>query len=88
MEVNLTPMGSHTSLRDMTITNQDSGPAAYKMSLNFDETAFITRNLLAGGTGYKSDWDGVGENSGVMDNLITQYNTDNPDNTDATEGNE
>lgn len=80
MEVNLTPMGSHTSLRDMTKggdANSDQGPAAYKMSLNFDETAFITRNLLAGGTGYKSDWDGVGEQSD-MDQLLTQFNTDNP----------
>ena len=71
MEVNLTPMGSHTSLRDMawggfpnaTGDGLDQGPAAYKMTLNFDETAFITRNLLAGGTGYKQDWDGVGEQS-------------------------
>ena len=69
MEVNLTPMGSHTSLRDMANFAEldsdglDQGPAAYKMTLNFDETAFITRNLLAGGTGYKQDWDGVGEQS-------------------------
>tara|TARA_B100000214_G_scaffold317220_1_gene251023 strand:- start:45 stop:527 length:483 start_codon:yes stop_codon:yes gene_type:complete len=85
MEVNLTPMGSHTSLRDMTKNgdaNSDQGPAAYKMTLNFDETAFITRNLLAGGTGYKSDWDGVGEEYKDLDQLMTQYNTDNPQPTD------
>ena len=85
MEVNLTPMGSHTSLRDMTKggdANSDQGPAAYKMSLNFDETAFITRNLLAGGTGYKSDWDGVGEEYKDLDGLYSTYNTDNPKPTD------
>ena len=85
MEVNLTPMGSHTSLRDMTKggdANSDQGPAAYKMSLNFDETAFITRNLLAGGTGYKSDWDGVGEEYKDLDLLYSTYNTDNPQPTD------
>ena len=66
MDVNLTPMGSHTSLRDMQwngpyAMNSDLGPAAYKLTLTFDETALITRNMLAGGTGYKSNWDGVGE---------------------------
>ena len=45
-------------------------------------TAFITRNLLAGGTGYKSDWDGVGEEYKDLDGLYSTYNTDNPKPTD------
>lgn len=72
MDVNLTPMGSHTSLRDMRSSfvqapNSDLGPAAYKLTLTFDETALITRNMLFGGTGYKADWDGVGEKAEGMD---------------------
>tara|TARA_B100001989_G_scaffold253042_1_gene237670 strand:- start:3213 stop:4352 length:1140 start_codon:yes stop_codon:yes gene_type:complete len=96
MEVNLTPMGSHTSLRDMawggfpmaTGDGLDQGPAAYKMTLNFDETAFITRNLLAGGTGYKQDWDGVGDQSdeaSLMDKFIDDQNRINAAN-DTTQG--
>ena len=42
---------------------KDHGPAAYKLNLSFEETAFITRNLLAGGTGYKENWDGKGEDT-------------------------
>ena len=93
MEVNLTPMGSHTSLRDMTKNgdaNSDQGPAAYKMTLNFDETAFITRNLLAGGTGYKQDWDGVGEQSdeaSLMDQFIDDQNRINLANETVQGGN-
>tara|TARA_A100001035_G_C27777370_1_gene499757 strand:+ start:698 stop:1837 length:1140 start_codon:yes stop_codon:yes gene_type:complete len=98
MEVNLTPMGSHTSLRDMawagfpnaTGDGLDQGPAAYKMTLNFDETAFITRNLLAGGTGYKSDWDGVGEQSeeaSLMDKFIDDQNKINLANETVQGGN-
>ena len=67
MDVNLTPGGSHTSLRDMSASAKDQkvdhGPAAYKLNLSFEETAFITRNLLAGGTGYKENWDGKGEDT-------------------------
>ena len=98
MEVNLTPMGSHTSLRDMawggfpnaTGDGLDQGPAAYKMTLNFDETAFITRNLLAGGTGYKQDWDGVGEQSdeaSLMDQFIADQNRINDANATVQGGN-
>ena len=98
MEVNLTPMGSHTSLRDMawggfpmaTGDGLDQGPAAYKMTLNFDETAFITRNLLAGGTGYKQDWDGVGEQSdeaSLMDQFIADQNRINQANETVQGGN-
>ena len=98
MEVNLTPMGSHTSLRDMawggfpnaTGDGLDQGPAAYKMTLNFDETAFITRNLLAGGTGYKQDWDGVGEQSeeaSLMDQFIDDQNRINLANETVQGGN-
>ena len=98
MEVNLTPMGSHTSLRDMawggfpnaTGDGLDQGPAAYKMTLNFDETAFITRNLLAGGTGYKQDWDGVGEQSdeaSLMDQFIDDQNRINAANATTQGGN-
>ena len=68
MDVNLTPGGSHTSLRDMSSKADDQkidhGPAAYKLNLSFDETAFITRNLLAGGTGYDNKWDGTGSLTG------------------------
>ena len=82
MDVNLTPMGSHTSLRDMnyngpTALNADLGPAAYKLTLTFDETALITRNMLAGGTGYKSDWDGVGDEAG--DKVFNDFNFGLPD---------
>ena len=96
MEVNLTPMGSHTSLRDMANFAEldsdglDQGPAAYKMTLNFDETAFITRNLLAGGTGYKQDWDGVGEQSdeaSLMDKFIDNQNKINLANETVQGGN-
>ena len=96
MEVNLTPMGSHTSLRDMANFAEldsdglDQGPAAYKMTLNFDETAFITRNLLAGGTGYKQDWDGVGEQSeeaSLMNQFIADQNRINTANETVQGGN-
>ena len=91
-------MCSHTSLRDMawggfpnaTGDGLDQGPAAYKMTLNFDETAFITRNLLAGGTGYKQDWDGVGEQSeeaSLMDQFIDDQNRINLANETVQGGN-
>ena len=68
MDVNLTPGGSHTSLRDMSSKADDQkidhGPAAYKLNLSFDETAFITRNLLRGGSGYSDTWDGTGTKTG------------------------
>ena len=86
MDVNLTPMGSHTSLRDMTAMKryQDLGPAAYKLTLSFDETALITRNMLEGGTGYKSNWDGVGDPAEGMD----QFNFDLDTKEDGKEGTE
>ena len=87
MDVNLTPMGSHTSLRDMTAMKryQDLGPAAYKLTLSFDETALITRNMLEGGTGYKSDWDGVGEKAEGMDqfNFLEEKKEDGKEGTEA-----
>tara|TARA_A100000172_G_scaffold79618_2_gene67091 strand:- start:962 stop:2038 length:1077 start_codon:yes stop_codon:yes gene_type:complete len=54
MDVNLTPSGQNTSIKDTVGGNRDIdyGPASYKLSLKFDETAFLTRNLLKGGTGY------------------------------------
>ena len=87
MDVNLTPMGSHTSLRDMTAMKryQDLGPAAYKLTLSFDETALITRNMIEGGTGYKSDWDGVGEKAEGMDqfNFLEEKKEDGKEGTEA-----
>ena len=54
MDVNLTPSGQNTSIKDTVGGDRDIdyGPASYKLSLKFDETAFLTRNLLKGGTGY------------------------------------
>tara|TARA_A100001388_G_scaffold221789_1_gene172509 strand:+ start:235 stop:1230 length:996 start_codon:yes stop_codon:yes gene_type:complete len=47
MNVDLTPSGQNTSLRKPN-DPRDYGPASYRMSLTFDETAFVTRNLLTG----------------------------------------
>ena len=46
-DVDLTPSGQNTSLRSH-FEQQDFGPASYKMSLTFDETAFVTRNMVTG----------------------------------------
>ena len=54
MDVNLTPSGQNTSIKDTVGGDRDVdyGPASYKLSLKFDETAFLTRNLLRGGSSY------------------------------------
>jgi hypothetical protein len=44
MQVNLTPNGQNTSLR-ADLSGIDYGPAQYRMTLSFDETAFITRDV-------------------------------------------
>ena len=53
MNVDLTPSGQNTSLRQgfgasEDGTMQDFGPASYRLSLTFDETAFVTRNMITG----------------------------------------
>lgn len=53
MNVDLTPSGQNTSLRQgfnelENGTLEDYGPASYKLSLSFDETAFVTRNMITG----------------------------------------
>ena len=44
MQVNMTPTGQNNSIRRGNEL-EDYGPAMYKMSLTFDETAFITRGM-------------------------------------------
>ncbi len=47
MQLNLTPNGQNTSLKASGDNKtKDWGPASYKMTLRFDETAFITNDLL------------------------------------------
>ena len=50
MQLNLTPNGQNTSLRSYDPqgkpSEEDYGPGAYKMTLRFDETAFITSDLI------------------------------------------
>ena len=53
MQVNMTPNGQNTSLR-IGDDGKDYGPAAFRMSLTFDETAFITRSVYKESTGYTS----------------------------------
>lgn len=48
MQVNMTPSGQNTTLRDVDYSDVDYGPANYRMTLTFDETAFITRNIYTG----------------------------------------
>ena len=48
MQVNMTPSGQNTTLRDIDASETDYGPANYRMTLTFDETAFITRNIYTG----------------------------------------
>ncbi len=64
MQLNLTPNGQNTSLKtSLNNAMYDYGPASYKMTLRFDETAFITNDLLndpvAAGTSRESKaaWD-------------------------------
>jgi len=47
MNVDLAPSGQNTSLRS-GFDDDDYGPASYRMSLTFDETAFVTRNMVTG----------------------------------------
>lgn len=54
MQVNMTPNGQNTSLR-IGDDGKDYGPAAFKMSLTFDETAFITRTVYKESTGYRTN---------------------------------
>lgn len=49
MQVNMTPSGQNSSIRGLANDGTDFGPASYKMTLTFDETAFITRDM------YKND---------------------------------
>lgn len=44
LQVNMTPTGQNNSIRRGNDL-EDYGPAMYKMSLTFDETAFITRGM-------------------------------------------
>ena len=46
MNINLSPDGPYNSLKDAFDTNVDYGPASFTMTLQFDETAFLTRNSL------------------------------------------
>lgn len=45
MQLNFTPTGQNSSLRDADFSGIDYGPASYKMTLTFDETAFVTRDM-------------------------------------------
>jgi len=45
MQLNFTPSGQNSSLRDADYSGIDYGPASYKMTLTFDETAFVTRDM-------------------------------------------
>jgi hypothetical protein len=46
MQVNLTPSGQNTSLKSSNNDGIDYGPAQYRMTLRFDETAFLTREMF------------------------------------------
>jgi len=50
MQLNLTPNGQNTSLRSYNekgeAQTEDYGPGSYKMTLRFDETAFLTNDLI------------------------------------------
>lgn len=45
MQVNMTPSGQNSSIRGLLDDGTDFGPASYRMTLTFDETAFITRDM-------------------------------------------
>ena len=49
MSIDLTPDGPYNSLKDAQDSVKDYGPASMNISLSFDETAFLTKNLVNGG---------------------------------------
>jgi hypothetical protein len=49
MQVNMTPSGQNSSIRGLADDGTDFGPASYRMTLTFDETAFITRDMYKNG---------------------------------------
>ena len=46
LSMDLTPDGPYNSLKDEYDSGVDYGPAAFNLSLNFDETAFLTKNEI------------------------------------------
>ena len=46
LNINLSPNGPYNSLKDAFDSSVDYGPASFKMTLTFDETAFLTRESL------------------------------------------
>lgn len=46
LNINLSPNGPYNSLKDAFDSSVDYGPASFKMTLTFDETAFLTRDSL------------------------------------------
>lgn len=55
MNVNLTPDGQLSTLRNGATGDNDEydyGPNAYNLSLTFNETAFLTKDMLQGGLSY------------------------------------
>jgi len=48
MSVDLTPDGPYNSLKDALDSAIDYGPAAFNLSLSFDETAFLTKESFSG----------------------------------------
>lgn len=51
MQVNLTPSGQNTSIRDPDFSGIDYGPAQYRLQLTFDEMAFLVKNMYTGKDG-------------------------------------
>ena len=48
MSIDLTPDGPYNSLKDALDSSIDYGPAAFNLSLSFDETAFLTKQSFSG----------------------------------------
>ena len=46
VSMDVTPDGPYNSLKDEYDSGVDYGPAAFNLSLNFDETAFLTKNEI------------------------------------------
>lgn len=46
LSMDLTPDGPYNSLKDEFDSATDYGPAAFNLNLNFDETAFLTKNEI------------------------------------------
>lgn len=49
MSIDLTPDGPYNSLKDAQDSVKDYGPASMNITLAFDETAFLTRDVFNGG---------------------------------------